>query len=258
MLVKRYGSGPRAFFCLHGWSGDHRTYEPLEPWIPADASLYAADLPGCGASPPPRAWTMEAVAGVIGAAIDAIPARSVTIVGNCMGALLALRAPVLKPVERYVLIDALAYWPWYFRVFAARGWGRYAYFATFANPLGRRLTNASLRGRRAAGTDLTAGFASAHHDAALLYLELLREIRSPAEFAGLDVPVDIVFGERTFGAVRESARRWRAQWPRAHVFELAGAGHLPLREAPEGLAAILFGDTKCNPPSPFSSTPTRA
>ncbi|MFN7993340.1 MAG: alpha/beta fold hydrolase [Bryobacteraceae bacterium] len=250
MFVKQYGSGQEVYFCLHGWSGDHRTFEPLVPFLPPQVRVYSADLPGCGSSAEPAEWNLASVTREIA---EAFPASGVsfTVVGNCIGGLLGMRAALERPsaVGRLVLIDAFAAWPWYFRIFTAPGWGKYAYASTFANPLGRWITNGVLASRRSEQSNLTEGFASVRHDVALHYLEVLREIPSPAEFATLEIPVDLIFGARTFRAVRESAAVWRAMWPWARVWELPGAGHLPLREATTAVSEIVFQGVVCQPAS---------
>ena len=246
MFIKQYGSGAGSFLCLHGWSGDHRTFEPLVPYLPPNASLWCADLPGCGASDTPACWSLDGLAREIAASFDAVPAPF-TLVGNCIGALLGLRAALERPalVRRIVLIDAFARWPWYFRVFTAPGWGRYAYASTFANPIGRWMANRALASKRTAASDLTRGFANVRHDVALHYLDILGELRSPADFAPIELPIEIVFGVRTFRAVRESAALWRSVWPWAVVWELPNAGHLPLREDPAAVSRILFQGNTC-------------
>ena len=260
MYVKRYGAGEREFyFGLHGWSGDHGTFAPLAAHLPAGASLYSADLPGCGRSPAPPEWTPESVAGEIAeavlAALDAVPPPQqqqqqqqeprarITLIGNCSGAILGLLvAERIGPrVGRLVLIDPFAYWPWYFRVFVARSFGRYAYRTTFANPFGRWLTNQSLRGRRSAATDLTGSFGQIDHDVAQRYLALLAEVGGVERFESLrGVPVDIVYGERTFAAVKKSVGMWQNVWPEARAHMLDGAGHLPILEATAQLAGVVY------------------
>lgn len=241
MFVKKHGRGPVAYFCLHGWSGDHRTFDPLVPFLPGQARMYAADLPGCGASPPPAHWDLDVITAEIADEMERCN-EPVTLVGNCMGALLGMRAALLRPerVARLVLIDAFAAWPWYFRVFTAPLWGRYAYRTAFANPIGRWVTNHSLASKRTGESNLTGGFATVRHESALGYLEALGGIRSAKDFAALAAPVDVVFGERSFRAARESAAVWKGLWPWAHVRELQGAGHLPVREASAELSRILF------------------
>ena len=243
MFVERQGFGPDTYFALHGWGGDRRTFAPLAPHVPETASLYAADLPGCGDSPRPRAWTLGAVVEEIVEAVRAVEAQRVTLVGNCGGAVFALLAAreLGERVERVAMVDPFAYLPRYFRLFNAGEFGRRAYRATFANPFGRWLTNQSLRGRRAAAADLTASFAEADHEAARQYLKLYDEVGGVEIFRGLRVPVEIAYGERTFGAVKRSLALWRDVLPQARVRELKGAGHQPFAEAPARVSEVIFG-----------------
>jgi pimeloyl-ACP methyl ester carboxylesterase len=228
---------------LHGWSGDHTTFSPLIPYLPEDATLFSVDLPGYGASPPPAEWTIEILTAELVAVVEALPAERMTIVGNCSGAILALlAAPQIEArIERLVLIDPFAYVPWYFRVFVESWWGRYAYYTAFANPLGRWIANLSLRGHRAGETDLTASFREVDHGVSYRYLRLLCDIDGITSFAWLRKPIDILYGARTFGAIKESVKRWQGIWPQAHAHELAGAGQLPILEATGQLARIVFG-----------------
>ena len=252
MHVHRFGSGPDAFFCLHGWGGNHLTYAPLAPLAPSSASLYAPDLPGYGRSAPPSTWSADAIADEVADAIERIGGPPVTLVGNCSGAVLGLLAAQRRPnlVARIVLVDAFAFVPWYFKVFVRPGMGPIAYRSTFANPIGRWLTNASLRKRRTADTHLTESFREIDHDVSLRYLELLDAIDGISRFRGVSCPVDIVHGARTFAAVKTSAAQWQALWPHARRFELAGAGHLPIEEATVELASMLF-------PSPAAKSDAR-
>lgn len=244
MFVERHGRGPEVYFALHGWGGDRRTFAPLAPYVPDTASLYAADLPGCGDSPRPKAWTVGAVVEEIVEAVRDLNAKSVTLVGNCGGAVFALLAAreLCATVERVSMIDPFAYLPRYFKLFNAGEFGRRAYDVTFANPLGRWLTNQSLRGRRAGASDLTASFAAVDHEAARRYLALYEEIDGVEIFRGMQTPVEIAYGERTFGAVKRSLGLWRDVLPGARVRELKGAGHQPCMEAPAQVSEIIFGE----------------
>ena len=243
MFVERHGRGPQVYFALHGWGGDRRTFAPLAPFVPEDASLYAADLPGCGLSHAPRAWTVGCVVEEIVEAVREIETASVTLVGNCGGAVFALLAAreLGASVERVSMIDPFAYLPLYFKLFNAGEFGLRAYDATFANPFGRWLTNKSLRGRRAGASDLTASFAEVDHEAAHRYLALYEEAGSVEIFRGFGAPVEIAYGERTFGAVKRSLKLWREVLPHARVRELKGAGHQPFVEAPAQVSEVIFG-----------------
>jgi pimeloyl-ACP methyl ester carboxylesterase len=256
MHVERFGSGKTIYYCLHGWNGDHRTFLPLVSYLPPFATLVAPDLPGCGRSPAPARWVLEEVTEVIARSIVQEAKGPVVVIGNCSGGLLALGAALLleeggfsEAICRMVLIDPFAYWPWYFRVFLSKGWGRYAYAATFANPLGRWITNFALRSKRRSETNLTEGFASADHEILFRYLNLLREIGPIEQFRRLRIPIDLVYGERTFHAVRRSIAVWKRIWPQAAVWSLPQAGHLPIQEAAGDLSRIIFGGDAC----PFAS-----
>lgn len=251
MYIKRDGeessaeglrSHQRSYLGLHGWSGDHTTFAPLVPFLPADARLYSADLPGYGASPTPPRWDVETLADQIAALIDSLPGESLTVIGNCSGAILALLAApkVESKIERMVLIDPFAYTPWYFRLFVEPWWGRMAYYTAFANPVGRWIGNLSLRGHRTGETDLTGSFRGVDHGVSYRYLRLLTSIDGIGGFAWWRKPVDILYGERTFGAIRESVAMWREIWPQARAWELKGAGHLPILEATAQVAQIAF------------------
>ncbi|HVG17449.1 MAG TPA: alpha/beta hydrolase [Blastocatellia bacterium] len=242
MYVEKYGSGERAYFGLHGWGGDRRTFAPLVERMPEGHEFYSADLPGYGRSPAPREWSLAAIAEEVAIAISSIDAEKVTLVGNCSGAIICLLAAdhLNARLARLVLIDPFAFMPWYFKIFVAGQFGRVAYYSTFANPLGRWATNLALKRRRTSRTNLTHSFGAIDHEVSRRYLRLLSEVEGPARFGGINVPVDIVYGEKTFGAIKQSARLWRGVWPHARCSELRGAGHLPIIEATEQLGEIIF------------------
>jgi pimeloyl-ACP methyl ester carboxylesterase len=242
MYIERYGNGEGAYFGLHGWGGGRETFAPMARFVPDSATLYAADLPGYGRSPAPHSWDVEHIGRQIAEAVIEIGAPRVTLIGNCSGAILGLVAArhLGERIERYVLIDPFAYMPWYFKLFVATSFGRHAYYTTFANPLGRWLTNLSLKGRRTSRSNLTNSFSRVDHEVAYNYLAMLARIDGIARFGNLTAPVEIVYGEKTFRAIKESAKQWASLWPHARCWELSGAGHLPIEEATGQLGKIIF------------------
>lgn len=244
----RYGAGPRVFAALHGWTGTARSFEPLVPFMPRDVSMFSVDQPGFGRTPRPPRWTMAELVAPVTAAIERLPSEPITLVGNCAGAIVALHAALrLGPrVERVVLIDPFSHAPWYFSVFDWPLVGGLLYLFTFANPFGRALTNRGLSDVRKAETDLIEGFRTVRHGDAWRYLRLL--VRSAREgiagFGGYAGRVDILFGERTFPAVRRSVDDWRGLWPHLVAHEIPGAGHLPVHEAPHDMARLIFSEPR--------------
>jgi pimeloyl-ACP methyl ester carboxylesterase len=254
MFISKAGSGSRIFLGLHGWSGDHRTFAPLISELPQDVTFYSVDLPGCGLSEDPDRWTLESLAGSIAAVVRGLPAP-VTLIGNCSGALLGMLAAqrLRGRIGRLVLIDVFATFPWYFRIFLAPLLGPVAYYSTFANPLGRWVTNLSLHERRIPQTTLTGGFARTRHTSTYRYLQLFDEYPAPETFSEFEMPIDLICGEKTFAAALDSIPRWQQIWPQARAWRLEGAGHLPILEATQSVRKILYQEgsasTECVTPS---------
>lgn len=247
MYSKIYGNGPRTFFGIHGWSGSHETFLPLVQGLPPDVSFISVDLPGHGRSPWPKQATLRRIGGLVASEMERIGAPRFTFVGNCSGALIGLAAiennpALLARIERMVLIDPFAYAPWYFRIFLIPVIGRLFYYSTFANPAGRWITNLSLRGRRAAETDLTDSFREVDHSVSYRYLQLVTALGEVDRWRGISVDTDIVYGDRTFGAIRRSIGIWRSVWPHIRISELQECGHLPILEATEELKYLIFGE----------------
>jgi pimeloyl-ACP methyl ester carboxylesterase len=225
--VRKYGDGPRHFLCLHGWSGNHATFERLaDPGL----TLWCPDLPATNA---------YHITNSLAEVVREMPGP-VEIVGNCSGAIYGLLLAQRVPTRRIILIDAFAFWPSYFRLFLIPVFGRKAYNAAFASPVGRRIANAALANRRTADTDLTDGFSRVDHDATYKHLQILSTVSSASQFAGIEADVEILYGEKSFSAVRKSVAIWNGIFPQARRYCLAGAGHLPILEATQQLSSILM------------------
>ena len=242
MHVEQYGNGPRTFLAFHGWGGDHREFAPLAARLPDDARLLSVDLPGYGQSPKPPRWDLAEIVGEIIRDMDERGLNDVTLVGFCSGAVMALLVAQQIParVARIVMIDPFAFLPWYFRIFVAGEFGRRAYRATFASPLGRRITTWVLRRRQSTDDDFMGAFGRVDHEVTQRWLELFHRVGRADQFRALAMPIDIASGERTFAAVRESVREYCAIWPHARTFELRHVGHLPLVRGARQLADLIF------------------
>lgn len=246
MNIERWGNGPRVFLGIHGWAGNHRTFRPLADVLPDDVSFYSVDLPGYGASPAPATWDVFEVGRAIADDAKRLCSQGLTLVGYCGGANLALLAVREVPalVRRLVLIDPFAYMPLYFRVFTWGAFGRRAYRCTFAGALGRKLTNAALSGQRAKNGDLTKSFERVNHDLTLEVLRAFTQFPDVRTFSDIRVDVDLIYGSRSFAAVKRGVSLWKSIWTDARVHELSGAGHEPIREATDALRAIVFGGSR--------------
>ncbi len=243
---QRYGDGPRTIVGLHGWSGDHRSFEPLVERMPNAFTLVSFDQPGFGKSPPPPEWNVRSLAEPIAEVIERLELDELIIVGSCSGAVVGMELGImLEPrVARIVMIDPFMTAPWFFRLFCWGWFGRLCYLSAFANPVGRWMTNLGLAGRRADDTSLTEHFQNADHDRALGYLKALCDpglhLRG---YEKLDPLGEFLVGDRTFQSVKNSVDWWRrTRWPSAPLRFLPAAGHLPVHEASDDVASVVFGD----------------
>lgn len=239
--LMRWGSGPVHLFALHGWGGSHQTFARVAQHLDNRFSLWALDLPGYGGSAPMQAWERTAYLARIADVFPHLPEGPLHLLGNCSGAIIGLSASLDRPdrFDRLVLVDPFAFTPWYLKLFLWPVVGRLFFWSTFANPLGRWFTNLSLASKRRDETDLTASFAEVLPSTAWNTLRILDEVGSIASFSVYRRPALILHGGKTFEAIHASVRQWRALWGEVSVEEIASAGHLPLEESPEAVAAQL-------------------
>lgn len=242
IFIKQYGQGERFFVCLHGWGGDHREFAPLAARIPEEICLLSPDLPGYGESPQPLNWDLANIVEDLAQVIRTRQVLPCSLVGYCSGAIFALLLARRLPdqVRRIILIDPFAYVPWYFRIFLAGEFGRRAYATTFQTELGRGITDWILKRMQKADADFTQSFRSLNHDVTLRYLRLLNQIDLARDIGPIQVPIHLVHGANTFGAVRRSPGIFRQIWPQITVEEISGQGHLPLVKGRRQLRSILF------------------
>ena len=240
--VKTWGTGSSNYVALHGWGGSHDTFAPLVPMIPESAKIEAPDLPGYGKSAHPENWQTHEVAEMVGSSVNL--EKPVTIIGNCTGGVIGAELAKLAPaqVKRLVMIDPFAYAPWYFSIFLKGTFGKTAYKTTFASPVGRFFTNQALRNKRTGNSDLTASFDRVDHDAVYSFLRMMYEHEGPKRYVNLDVPIDLLVGEKTFSAVKKSSQILKETLTNVRIHRLSGAGHLPIEEQTEKVAKVIFGD----------------
>lgn len=242
MFIKKHGDGNNIYVGFHGWSGDHRTFDPIVFFLNSNSTFFTYDLPGCGNSPVPETWDEESLISTLSKSISTIANSPVTFIGNCSGAILGLMIAKKEAhiFKHLILIDPFAYMPWYFSIFLNKYFGKEAYNITFANPIGRWITNASLKTKRTDKSNLTKSFEEVNHQSVYQYLKLLGGVENPFQFSGISMPIDILYGERTFRAVKKSLEIWKKVFPQAYLHELKGTGHLPIEEASKQVAEIIF------------------
>ena len=243
--VAVYGDGPVSYLGLHGWGADHRTFAPLEPFLPSNIQLLCPDFPGCGGLAPPREWTIDCV---IEETARTLKEQSLvdppTIIGSCLGAVFALEMLQLGVIstKRLVIIDPLIFFPMYLRVFLLGKFGKGAYRASMETGVGRIMANLISRTNRSSDVDMTASLKDIDHDSAYCYLKMMTDLPNPQRYSSLELAVDIIYGEETFRFARKSSKALKAIWGHANEHQVPKASHLPIIEQTEFTARLIFGD----------------
>jgi pimeloyl-ACP methyl ester carboxylesterase len=238
--MKQWGEGERSYLLLHGWGGSHKTFLPIRDLVPETARVFVPDLPGYGESTVPPELVLEDLAESL---ISMIPfGNPLTILGNCTGGGIAAEIARIHPekIDRMVILDPFAFAPWYFKIFFLGEFGRNAYKTTFASKLGRYVTNKFLSSKRSDSTDLTASFEHVNHDLVYRFLRMMASINPIERYSGINNDVHILYGERTFSAVKKSVDLLLDLWPNSKAQELSGVGHLPIEESPDLVARAVF------------------
>ena len=243
--VAVYGEGPVSYLGLHGWGADHRTFTPLEPFLPPDVQLICPDFPGCGGVPPPGEWTIECVIEETAQTLkDQSLVEPPVIIGSCLGAVFALEMLHLGLIstQRLVIIDPLIFFPMYLRVFLLGKFGEGAYRASMETGIGRIMANLISRINRSSDVDMTASLKDIDHDSAYCYLKMMTDLPNPQRYSNLELAVDIIYGEETFRFARKSSKALKAIWEHAREHQVPKASHLPIIEQTEFTARLIFGD----------------
>ena len=255
--VAVYGEGPVSYLGLHGWGADHRTFAPLEPFLPSGVQLICPDFPGCGGVPPPGEWTIECV---IEETAQTLREQSLVepsvIIGSCLGAVFALEMLQRKVIstQRLVIVDPLIFFPMYLRVFLLGKFGEGAYRASMETGIGRIMANLISRINRSSDVDMTASLKDIDHDSAYCYLKLMTDLPNPQRYSDLELAVDIIYGEETFRFARKSSKALKAIWEHAHEYQVPKASHLPIIEQTEFTAQLIFGDDTVGQPETANSS----
>lgn len=109
LAALRFGNGPRIAVAVHGITASAMSFRTVARHLPDDWSLVAVDLRGRGRSNElPGPYGMNRHAADVCAAVELLsPGQPVALVGQSMGAYVALRAAATRPdlFTRLVLVD---------------------------------------------------------------------------------------------------------------------------------------------------------
>lgn len=254
------GSGPAMLFLHNGGTSSSIWRHQLEA-LSSRWRCVAVDLPGFGASPRPAVPpSLNDLVALSAALIDELNLAPVVVVGNCMGANIAVSLANSRPdlVDRVLAINPLTE-----ASFSAGGlgvlhrMGRVAAGPTAVlRSLARRIPVTRLAAVQTLRFQLGSRGRAArlHHDRELLasqqrpdQLPALIDVLDDMEAYGrLDrasgegaVPTRIVWGAENHVLSRRKATHLSAALAADRVEVVGGCGHLPMLEDPETVTSII-------------------
>lgn len=223
---------------LHGWLLSSRLWQPLVREMEPRWSLWCPDLPGFGGCPRPRGF-QASLAGygrwLAQAVIEEAGERPVVLLGHSLGGSIALHAaPHLQDRLRGVVQVAAGGGVYQPRAFARVRQGGAAFLRWRPGWL------AELPGTEAIRSPLTADLRAAR---GLLACSTNRgAVRQlPALVHALTVPSLWIAGGRDTVMEARYVRHLAGYSPLHQLELLADAGHLPMHQMPDRLAAVIEG-----------------
>jgi pimeloyl-ACP methyl ester carboxylesterase len=256
LAFTRRGAGA-PLVLLHGIGGSRHAWDPVIPALAERFDVIAIDLPGHGDSEPLPAEvepSPAALAASVAGFLDALGVTAPHVAGNSLGGWIALELAELGPVASLTLLSPAGLWrdkaPRYCRVSlrvirwlakhatgALSGVGRYR--------LGRVLTLGQIYGRPArvdpdyARTAIRDMGTCPGFDATMRASE--RRQYTPG--STIDVPVTVAFGSRDFILLPRQSRHLDELPPGTRVEPLPGAGHVPMPDSSDAVAALITSAT---------------
>ena len=255
------GNGP-PLVLLHTIRTQLEYFRALAPLLAKKFTVYAVDLPGHGQSPIDRSAQYHEPymrKGVVGF-LEALDLRDVTIVGESIGAVLALTAAADVP-ERIRAVYALNTYDYETRYGDGIRRGNWfanmiigslqiPIFGTIGASLENRWILAKIMGGgyadpRKFPPDLLAKFDETGRRPNYRYVErkVLAAWRSwdkaRERYSGVKAPVTLVYGDKDWSRIPERDRT-KAALRNARLFTLQNTGHFSSVESPQEVASIIL------------------
>jgi pimeloyl-ACP methyl ester carboxylesterase len=246
----RAGSG-EPLLLLHGIGSTHDDFTPLRPQLDAEYRVLAPDLPGHGRSAAlPGRPTIAAITDAIVADLDELGVDRVHVLGNSIGARVALELATRGRARSVVAISPSGLNTPAERVYQGALMGgnrlvlrrlRSLLPALARTTFGRTVLLAGLRSApwRSSQTEARAlreGFAGADAFWQMLWWGIVADI--PTRLDRIDCPVILAQGTADLVAVGQTPR-YLAAIADARFVPLIGAGHAPQSDTPGAILALV-------------------
>lgn len=249
------------FLLIHGLGDEADSWQKVFPLLAGRGRVVALDLPGFGRSDhPKRAYTLNFFADTVAALLEQLKIPQAVLVGNSMGAAVALRVATRRPdlAARLVLVDGPPVRSKLGKVqmmFLIPGQGEKIYNSFRSSqdaayeslrpyygnldalpPEDRQFLRERVWDRVWSDDQRRAYFSTFRWMA----LEGLLGRPSPARLGQLTTPTLIVWGEQDFVIPVEAGRTLAGWIPGAKLHIIPGCGHLPQQEKPLELVRLIL------------------
>ncbi|MGD0585208.1 MAG: alpha/beta hydrolase [Oryzomonas sp.] len=256
------GSGRRHILFLHGFAASLHTWDDLVPFFPAsEYTLHQVDLKGHGRSVEQCRGDYSALhnAHIINAYIRSLGVDGVDLVGHSFGGLVGMSAALESPqIFRLVLIDAPGFpqdIPRYMRILRIPFIGPLAMALLSPRLIARKGLESVFYRRERITEQHIERYAAGYRGlaAARGLAETVRQMipdnveQITARYAGLTIPVLILWGEHDQIVKPWQGRKLRREIAGSRLVTIADCGHNPHEELPEKtfglIKAFLAGES---------------
>jgi pimeloyl-ACP methyl ester carboxylesterase len=218
------GSGHPAVL-VHGLGGSRRWWDPVVGPLAERLQLHLVDLPGFG-SARGHPFVLSDAPSYVRALLGEVGLKRVTLVGHSLGGAVCARVAALWPdaVDRLVLA-------------APAGPFERQRPIQYAVPMAAALRHARPRFLKVAASDsLRAGLLTVYRAGT----QLLSDDALRRELPRIQAPTLLLWGERDPIVRPRLAGEYEGAIPGAKLVILAGAGHVPMYDQPDGFAAAVL------------------
>lgn len=247
---KKSGAGPPLVF-FHGWIGDEDTFAPCHTAFAHHYTVYRPAWPGYGNSTPLPNFSIEDLVEIGRHFILAAGNAPATLIGNCLGGVIAMELIRLYPelVDQLVLIEMYDYMPWYMHLLLIPNLNVFLYNLLLKSTAGFRILNRLMTIRFVRdGKGRYSMEEGLHRTSARTAIDFLKAVKNFEEkYRSLyreqfrtDIATIYVEGGRSFkpiSAFREKAYKY---FRNLTIVSMPECLHMPIAEQPERFSANVL------------------
>ncbi len=230
-----HGEGEPLLY-LHGWNGNMGGFrENLVPDLAKGFQCIAVDLPGFGKSQPAE-LSFDNLSQGVDSLLDHLKIKSVTLLGFCMGGVIALDYAMRQQrrVNKLVLIETYADFPWFLAPLLSKKYGHRIFEFALRHPLGVFLVKKYLLMRDTLyRDDFFKTFQLANPKISLEYIRMLWRYAQEDHFERMrqmNLKTLLLFGQETHQGVKRSIAKIQRHIRGSRIEALDNAGHFPIEE----------------------------